>query len=111
MANLEFETTQSGSVVVIAPTGDLDLSGAAILQAELDRLAADDDLGGLVLDMRGLEFMDSSGLRLVVLADMQARDVGRRFAIVRGDETVHRVFEITRMSDRLDFVDSPEELA
>ena len=111
MANLEFETTQSGSVVVIAPTGDLDLSGAAILQAELDRLAADGDLGGLVLDMRGLEFMDSSGLRLVVLADMQARDVGRRFAIVRGDETVHRVFEITRMSDRLDFVDSPEELA
>jgi hypothetical protein len=30
---------------------------------------------------------------------------------VRGDETVHRVFEITRMSDRLEFVDHPEELA
>ena len=111
MANLEFETTHNGSVVVIAPTGELDLSGAAILQAELDRLAEDGDLGGVVLDLRGLAFMDSSGLRLVVLADMQARDAGRRFAIVRGDETVHRVFEITRMSDRLDFVESPEELA
>lgn len=111
MANLEFETTHSGAVVVISPTGELDLSGAAILQAELDRLAEDSDLGGVVLDLRGLAFMDSSGLRLVVLADMQARDAGRRFAIVRGDETVHRVFEITRMSDRLDFVDSPEELA
>jgi anti-sigma B factor antagonist len=111
MANLEFETTRSGSVVVIAPTGELDLSGAAVLQAELDRLAEDGDLGGVVLDLRGLEFMDSSGLRLIVLADMQARDAGRRFAIVRGGETVHRVFEITRMSDRLDFVDSAEELA
>ncbi len=111
MANLEFETTHSGSVVVIAPTGELDLSGAAILQAELDRLSEDGDLGGVVLDLRGLAFMDSSGLRLVVLADMQARDAGRRFAIVRGDETVHRVFEITRMSDRLDFVESPAELA
>jgi anti-sigma B factor antagonist len=111
MANLEFETTHSGSVVVIAPTGELDLSGAAILQAELDRLADDGDVSGVVLDLRGLAFMDSSGLRLVVLADMQARDVGRRFAIVRGDETVHRVFEITRMSDRLDFVESPEQLA
>ena len=111
MDNLEFESMHSGSVVVVAPTGELDLSGAAILQAELDRLAEDGDLSGVVLDLRGLAFMDSSGLRLVVLADMQARDVGRRFAIVRGDETVHRVFEITRMSDRLDFVESPEELA
>ena len=111
MANLELETTRSGQVAVVAPTGELDLSGAAVLQAELDRLADEGELGGVVLDLRGLEFMDSSGLRLVVLADMQAREAGRRFALVRGDETVHRVFEITRMNDRLDFVDDPEELA
>jgi anti-anti-sigma factor len=111
MANLELETTRSGQVAVVAPTGELDLSGAAVLQAELDRLAEERELGGVVLDLRGLEFMDSSGLRLVVLADMQAREAGRRFALVRGDETVHRVFEITRMNDRLDFVDDPEELA
>jgi anti-anti-sigma factor len=110
MPNLQFETTRNGKVAVIAPTGELDLSGAAVLQVEIDRLAEDHDLGGLVLDLRGLEFMDSSGLRLVVLADMQAREAGRRFAIVRGDETVHRVFEITRMSERLEFVAGPEEL-
>jgi anti-sigma B factor antagonist len=111
MAHLELETTRNGRVAVVAPTGELDLSGAAVLQAELDRLAEEGELGGVVLDLRGLEFMDSSGLRLVVLADMQAREAGRRFALVRGDETVHRVFEITRMSDRLEFVDDPEELA
>jgi anti-sigma B factor antagonist len=111
MAHLELETTRNGRVAVVAPTGELDLSGAAVLQAELDRLAEEGELGGVVLDLRGLEFMDSSGLRLVVLADMQAREAGRRFALVRGDETVHRVFEITRMSDRLQFVDDPEELA
>ncbi len=111
MAHLELETTRNGQVAVVAPTGELDLSGAAVLQAELDRLADEGELGGVVLDLRGLEFMDSSGLRLVVLADMQAREAGRRCALVRGDETVHRVFEITRMSDRLQFVDDPEELA
>jgi anti-anti-sigma factor len=111
MAHLELETTRNGRVAVVSPTGELDLSGAAVLQAELDRLADEGELGGVVLDLRGLEFMDSSGLRLVVLADMQAREAGRRFALVRGDETVHRVFEITRMSDRLQFVDDPEELA
>jgi anti-anti-sigma factor len=95
---------------VIVATGELDLSGAAVLEAEIDRLAEDPELGTVVLDMRGLEFMDSSGLRLVVLADMRAREAGRRFALVRGSETVHRVFEITRMSDRLDFISSPEEV-
>jgi anti-sigma B factor antagonist len=109
MPNLDFETTRDGTVAVVAPTGELDLSGATILEAELDRLAEDPELGSVVLDLRGLEFMDSSGLRLVVMADMRAREAGRRFALIRGGETVHRVFEITRMSDRLEFVAGPEE--
>jgi anti-sigma B factor antagonist len=108
---LEFETTRNRAVAVIAATGELDLSGAEILQAELDRLEAEPDLGTVVLDLRGLEFLDSSGLRLVVLADMRARDAGRRFVLVRGPETVHRVFEITRMSERLEFVADPVEVA
>jgi anti-sigma B factor antagonist len=110
MPKLEFETTRNGTVAIVRPVGELDLSGAAVLEAELDRLVEDPELVAVVLDMRGLEFMDSSGLRLVVMADMQARDAGRRFVLVRGDETVHRVFEITRMSERLDFVDAPEEV-
>jgi anti-sigma B factor antagonist len=111
MPNLDFQTTRNGTVAVVAPTGELDLSGAAILEAELERLAAEPELGAVVLDLRGLEFMDSSGLRLVVLTDMRAREAGRRFALVRGGDTVHRVFEITRMSERLDFVEDTQEAA
>jgi anti-sigma B factor antagonist len=107
---LDYQTTRNGTVAVVAATGELDLSGATILEAELDRLAAEPDLGTIVLDLRGVEFMDSSGLRLVVLADMRAREAGRRFALVRGPETVHRVFEITRMSERLDFVAAPGDV-
>jgi anti-sigma B factor antagonist len=107
---LDFHTTRNGNVAVVVATGELDLSGAAVLETELERLAAEPDLSTVVLDMRGLEFMDSSGLRTIVMADMRAREAGRRFALVRGPETVHRVFEITRMSDRLNFVDSLEEL-
>ena len=111
MPTLDFQTTRDGTVAVIVATGELDLSGATVLETELERLTDDPELGTIVLDLRQLEFMDSSGLRLVVLADMRAREAGRRFALVRGPETVHRVFEITRMSDRLDFVDSLEDIA
>jgi anti-sigma B factor antagonist len=111
MPKLDFETTRNGTIAVVRPTGELDLSGAAVVESELERLADDPGLATVILDLRGLEFMDSSGLRLVVVADMRAREAGRRFALIRGDETVHRVFEITRMSERLEFVDDPEAAA
>ena len=107
---LEVASRKDGTVAVVSARGELDLSGAAVLEAELERLAAEPELGTVVLDMRELEFMDSSGLRLIVVADMQAREAGRRFALVRGSDTVHRVFEITRMSERLDFVERPEDV-
>jgi anti-sigma B factor antagonist len=110
VANLHFETTRrNGSLAVVAPTGELDLSGAAVLELELERLEQEPTLQALVLDLRGLEFIDSSGLRLVIVTDRRAREAGRRFALVRGSETVHRVFEITRMSERLEFVSDPLE--
>ena len=110
MPTLDFQTTREGTVAVIVATGELDLSGAAILETELERVTEDPELGAVVLDLSQLEFMDSSGLRLIVLADMRSREAGRRFALVKGPETVHRVFEITRMSERLDFVDRPEDV-
>jgi anti-sigma B factor antagonist len=110
VGNLEFETTRrNGTFAVVAPTGDLDLSGASVLEIEIERLEQEPSLQVLVLDLRGLEFIDSSGLRLVVLTDRRAREAGRRFALVPGSETVQRVFEITRMRERLDFVSDPDE--
>jgi anti-anti-sigma factor len=106
---LSFQTTVTGDVAVVALSGELDVAGATLLEHELDRVAADHDANGLVLDLRELDFMDSTGLRLMVLADDRARAEGRRLSLVRGKPDVQRVFEITRMTDRLDFVDSPAE--
>jgi len=50
-----------------------------------------------VLDLKQVTFLDSSGLRVVVAADQRARGTIRRFAVVRGPETVQRIFEITRL--------------
>jgi anti-anti-sigma factor len=104
---LSFHTTVTGDVATIALTGELDVAGAALLEQEIERVAAEHDPRTLVLDLSGLAFMDSTGLRLVVLADAKAREQGRRLVLVRGIADVHRVFEITRMDERLDFVESP----
>ena len=109
MTLLSFNTTVTGDVAVVALDGELDVAGAALLEHELDRIKADHAPRALVLDLSGLVFMDSTGLRLVVLADARAREEGHAFAVVRGAPDVHRVFEITRMSDRLKILDSAAE--
>jgi anti-sigma B factor antagonist len=109
VANLSLETSLAGGGAVIALSGELDLAGAAALEHELARVEAASG-GAVVLDLRGVGFMDSSGLRLIAIAAQRARELGRRLALVPGTDQVMRVFEITRMRERLDFVDDPSDV-
>jgi anti-anti-sigma factor len=106
---LRFNTTVAGDVAVVTLTGELDVAGSALLEQELERISSELQPSALVLDLSELDFMDSTGLRLVVTAEQTSKADGRPFAIVRGNSDVQRVFEITRMSDRLRFLDSAEE--
>ena len=110
MTLLSFQTTVTGDVAVVALSGELDVAGASLLEHEMERVLADHEPATLVLDLSGLAFMDSTGLRLVVLADQQSRRRGHQLVLVRGSGDVHRVFEITRMTERLRFVASLAEL-
>jgi len=109
VANLSLETSIAGDTAVIALSGELDLAGAATLEQELARphTAA---AAAVVIDLRNLRFMDSSGLRQIAATMQRAQSLGRRFALVPGREQVMRVFEITRMRERLEFVDDPREV-
>ena len=90
--------------VHVALSGELDISTAQQLEDDLKRVeAARPEL--IVLDLRDLSFMDSTGLRLLILADQRAKEEGRRFAIGRGNEMIQRVLHITRLDERLDIVD------
>jgi anti-anti-sigma factor len=100
VAPLTLETKQQDGTAVVALAGELDMAGAATLEREIALLEADT----IVVDLRGLEFMDSSGLRAIMTAAHGAQDAGRRFALIPGAAQVMRVFDITRMRERLEFV-------
>jgi anti-sigma B factor antagonist len=107
VAPLTVDTRQQGETAVIALAGELDLAGAPSLERELGLVEAP----ALVVDLRGLEFMDSSGLRAIVVSAQRAQDAGRRFALIPGAAQVMRVFDITRMRERLDFVADAGEVS
>jgi anti-anti-sigma factor len=110
MARIEVDTRTEDRVAVVSPRGELDVAGTPALEDALAEVADAPGLRGVVVDLSGLDFMDSSGLRAVVLADRRLQDEGLRFALVRGGEPVQRVFELTRMIDRLTWVQEPADL-
>jgi anti-anti-sigma factor len=105
-----YESHERGPIAVVALRGELDLLSTADLEPELERLADEPGVDVVALDLRELEFLDSSGLRLVVMTERALKAAGRRLVLVRGTQPVQRVFEITRMTDRLEFVDAPEHV-
>ena len=88
---------------VVAPSGDLDLFTAAEVQAALRDRPEGCDL--VVLDLTGVTFLDTSGMRLTVETLHELDGAGVRFAVLRGDPDVHRLFTLTRLDERLPFFD------
>ena len=104
---LEITVAEERNAYTLVLSGELDISTSADVEAELARVEAKDP-PLIVLDLRGLSFMDSTGLRLVLGADSRARKAGRRLAVVPGPEAVHRVFLIALLDKRLEFLRDPQ---
>jgi anti-sigma B factor antagonist len=98
---------EHGASVILALSGELDIASSPELEAELDR-AADREL--VIVDLKGLEFIDSTGLGVLVKAHQQAQETGRRFALVRGIGQVERLLGLTGLSDQLPVAETREEL-
>lgn len=103
---LELRTEQDQGTPRLVVSGELDLASAEELEAGLRQLESSEP-EVLVLDLRELDFMDSTGLRTVIAADARAKDRGARLVIIRAPEEVDRVFQLTRMDQHLELVDEP----
>jgi anti-sigma B factor antagonist len=86
--------------------GELDLATAPSARERIADLTANG--ADLVLDLRGLIFIDSTGLRLVLqLAGQSAQD-GWNLSLIPGPSVVQRVFALTGTEGRLPFRGVPE---
>jgi len=106
VTSLSLETREEQGAVQIAVAGELDLSSALTFDEEVRR-AEERRPQTLVLDLRRLRFMDSTGLRLIISAQSRALRRGRRLAIVQGGEPVRRLFRLAGVNRRLEIVDHP----
>jgi stage II sporulation protein AA (anti-sigma F factor antagonist) len=82
--------------------GELDLASAGQVEEQLSALEADRP-ERILIDLGGLAFIDSTGLRTLIQADQRAREAGSELVLRPGDESIQRVFELTGALDVLRF--------
>ena len=104
LGSLALRSERDGDIHVVEIIGELDLDGAPRLEAELLHVEAS-DAPSIIIDLRGLEFIDSTGIRLLLMAAERCSESGR-LSLLKGPRQVHRVFEITDLVERLPFADA-----
>lgn len=93
----------------IALSGEIDMSAVADIEAAIaPTVPSEAEL--LVLDLRDVSFLDSSGLRVILRIDREQREAGKRFVVVRGGRRVARVLELTGAERQLEIVSDPAEI-
>ena len=92
---------ESGGVR-ITPRGELDIATQGQLRAVLERHVG---AAAIILDLGALRFLDTSGLRLILETAQTASRAGREFAVLPGNATVQRLFDVAGVAELVPFRD------
>lgn len=96
-------------VAIVSPEGELDLATVDRFEDALS-LAFRERPRVLVVDLHGLDFMDSTGLRALLLAQQRCQYAGARLVLHRAQGATQRLLKVSGVEGRFEFVEDPEEL-
>ena len=102
MADFAVTSSREAGSLVVAPTGELDIATVDAVRAEVEQRRGDE---GLEIDLSGVDFLDTSGIQLIVESHRAARAEGFELSVHRAPPGVQRVFKIAGLEGVLPFVD------
>ena len=103
----EVDVRTEARATVVTVSGELDVASSRTLEQELAKLQ---QATTMIVDLRTLTFIDSTGLGVLLRTHQLCKQHGRRFALACGAGQVSRLLSLTGLGDELLVVDSPEEL-
>ena len=87
--------------ILVRPAGELDLATADSLERRIVELLRNGS-ARVVVDLRAVTFIDSSGIRALLNAQRQAGESGRSMSIILGGPAIRRTLEIAGVTDHLE---------
>jgi anti-sigma B factor antagonist len=86
----------------VCPVGEVDLATVPVVDTELAELWAV-GFTGIVLDLREVTFLDSTGVRLLLAWQTRSSADGFRFEVIPGPPAVQRALELSSVADQLSY--------
>lgn len=108
MALFDVDITEEAESLRVALSGEVDLSTVGEIEERVES-SLDGGRPLLVLDLRKVTFLDSSGLRLMLRLNESQSSDGGRLVVVQGNRRVSRVLELTGAADMLELVADPSQ--
>ena len=99
------ETIERDGTLLVELSGELDISTSPEVEERLLQLERDGVPEWLIIDLREVGFLDSTGLSLLINADRRARDAGRRLTVVSGAGAPRRILVTSGLHGLIDIVE------
>ena len=100
---MQIDVVERDGWLILRVEGELDIATAPSLDAELER-AQDSAAERIVVDLDRVDFIDSTGLHVLVRHSFVASQNGGRLRLTEGSEQVQRLFKLTGTMEHLPFL-------
>jgi anti-sigma B factor antagonist len=108
-SQFEVSAERFGPDALVAVQGELDIATLPELERAVTRMRAQ-GLERLVIDLRGVEFLDSMSIELLLRLHGELTGTGADLVVVRGPRAVDRIFDLMELDRVLTLVDEPPDL-
>lgn len=99
------EVRAAGDRVLVCPSGEVDVATAGAVESRI-REQLGRGARHVVVDLTGVTFMDSTGIRLLLVGEANAAGAGARFSVIAGSPASRRPLEICGLLEHLDIVEA-----
>ena len=106
---MDLKTKKVDNVVVIYLAGRLDVHLSAEIEKEINNVIQNEPDSHLLLNLKDVEYMSSSGLRIFVSTMRILKESKRKLKLCNMNSAVKKIFEVVELMDMFDLYESEEE--
>jgi anti-anti-sigma factor len=106
---MDLKTKKVNNIIVIYLAGRLDVHLSADIEKEINKIINDETSSHLLLNLRDVEYMSSSGLRIFVSTMRILKETKRKLKLCNMNNAVKKIFEVVELMDMFDIYDNEED--